>query len=128
MDIFTEEERLDEDEMLIRIISASEDKLPFRVAIKCPDPDRHDLAHIMRLGTKDDELGAFVITDNTPKFIEDLVEYTEGDNKGLKNFTNERLQALVDWVSRRNFLMPECTNWRVLQGEYAINRKSFSAL
>jgi hypothetical protein len=77
----------------------------------------------MRLGTKADELGAFVITKNPPKSIEDLVGYTEGNHKGLDNFTDDQLQALVDWASRRNALYPG-TNWQTLQYEYAINRNN----
>jgi hypothetical protein len=121
MIIWREKEQLDE--MAIRIISAPEEKLPFKVTIKCPDKGKFDHAHIMKLRTKADELGAFVITKNAPKSVEDLVGYTEGDHKGLKNFTDEQLQALVDWASRRNSLLP-VTNWQALQYEYAINRRN----
>jgi hypothetical protein len=77
----------------------------------------------MKLRTKADELGAFVITRTPPRVISDLVGYTEGEHKGLNNFTEEQLQALVDWASRRNPLYPG-TNWQALQYEYAINRNS----
>jgi hypothetical protein len=119
MIILRERERLDE--MSIRVISFA-DKVPFKVVIKCPDKGRFDHAHIMKLGTKADELGAFVITKTPPKSVEDLVGYTEGRHKGLENFTNEQLQALVNWASRRNSLY-QVTNWQVLQNEYAINRR-----
>jgi hypothetical protein len=117
-----EKERLDE--LAVRVISAPEDRLPFKITIKCPDKGRLDHAHIMRLRTKADELGAFVITKNPPKSIKDLVGYTEGDHKGLDNFTDEQLQALVDWASRRNALYSAYTNWQVLQNEYTINRNN----
>jgi hypothetical protein len=116
------EERLDE--MSIRVIGSSEDRLPFKVTIKCPDKGRFDHAHIMKLGTKADEIGAFVITKNPPKSISDLVGYTDGKHAGLKNLTDDQLQALVDWASRRNFWFSTYTNWQTLQYEYVINRKS----
>jgi hypothetical protein len=121
MIILREKWRLDE--MSIRVISFA-DKLPFKVTIKCPDKGKFDHSHIMKLGTKADELGAFVITKNAPKSVEDLVGYTEGRHKGLKNLTNEQLQALVDWASRRNSVISTATNWQILQSEYAINRKN----
>jgi hypothetical protein len=77
----------------------------------------------MKLRTKADELGAFVITKALPKSIEDLVGYAEGGHKGLENLTDEQLQALVDWASRRNVLFSAYTNWQVLQYEYAVNRR-----
>jgi hypothetical protein len=110
--------------MSIRVISFAQDKLPFKVVIKCPDKGKLDHAHIMKLRTKADELGAFVITRTPPRLISDLVGYTEGKHEGLNNFTEEQLQALVDWASRRNPLLSECTNWQVLQYEYAVNRNS----
>jgi hypothetical protein len=112
------------DEMSIRIISAPEDRLPFKVTIKCPDKGSLDHAHIMKLRTKADEIGAFVITKNPPRLINDLVGYTEGGHKGLKNLTNDQLQALVDWASRRNSLFSAYTNWQALQYEYAVNRRT----
>jgi hypothetical protein len=77
----------------------------------------------MKLRTKADELGAFVITRTPPRVISDLVGYTEGEHKGLENFTEEQLQALVDWASRRNALLSE-SNWQTLQYEYAVNRNN----
>jgi hypothetical protein len=119
--ILKEKQQLDE--MSIRIISDPEDGLPFKVTIKCPDKGSFDHAHIMKLGTKADELGAFVITKNPPKSVEDLVGYDEGGHKGLTNFTNEQLQMLVNWASRRNPDYPG-TNWQALQYDYTINRKN----
>jgi hypothetical protein len=116
-----EEEQLDE--MSIRVISFAEDKLPFKIAIKCPDKGKLDHGHIIKLGTKADEIGAFVITSNMPKAVKDLVGYTEGIHEGLKNLKFDELQALVSWASRRNSLYPG-TNWQALQYEYAINRNS----
>jgi hypothetical protein len=116
-----EEEQFDE--MSIRIISFAEDRLPFKIAIKCPDKGRHDHAHIIKLGTKADEIGAFIITGNTPKAVKDLVGYTEGGHEGLKNLKLDELQALVSWASRQNSLYPG-TNWQALHYEYAVNRNS----
>jgi hypothetical protein len=116
------EEQLDE--MSIRVISFSKDNLPFKVVIKCPDKGRLDHAHIIKLGTKDNEIGAFVITSNTPKAVKDLVGYTEGKHEGLKNLKFDELQALVFWASQRNVLLPAYTNWQTLQYEYAVNRNS----
>jgi hypothetical protein len=116
-------EKLQLDEMSIRVISFAEDKLPFKIAIKCPDKGRLDHAHIIKLGTASDELGAFVITNNTPKAVKDLVGYTEGKHEGLRNLKFDELQALVSWASRRNSLLP-VTNWQTLQYEYAVNRNS----
>jgi hypothetical protein len=121
MIILQEKQQLDE--MSIRVISFSKDRLPFKVTIKCPDKGKFDHAHIMKLGTKDTELGAFVITKSPPRSISDLVGYAEGGHKGLKNFTDEQLHALVDWASRRNSLYPG-TNWQALQYEYAVNRNN----
>jgi hypothetical protein len=121
MIIVKKKQRLDE--MSIRIISSPEEKLPFKITIKCPDKGKFDHAHIMRLGTKADEIGAFVITKAPPRVISNLVGYTEGEHKGLNNFTEEQLQALVDWASRRNALYPG-TNWQALQYEYAVNRRN----
>jgi hypothetical protein len=121
MIILREKEQLDE--MAIRVISFPKDRLPFKVTIKNPDKGKFDHAHIMKLGTKDADLGAFVITKNPPRSIDDLVSYEEGDHKGLKNFTNEQLQALVSWASHRNSLYP-ITNWQVLQNEYTVDRNS----
>jgi hypothetical protein len=116
-------EKLQLDEMSIRIISSPEEKLPFKVTIKCPDKGKFDHAHIMRLGTASDELGAFVITRSPPESIQDLVGYTEGGHKGLVNFTDDQLQALVSWASRRNSLLSAYTNWQTLQYEYTVNRR-----
>jgi hypothetical protein len=121
MIILKEKQQLDE--MAIRVISFPEDRLPFKVTIKSPDKGKFDHAHIMKLGTTSDEIGAFVITQNAPRSINDLVGYTEGQHEGLKNLTNEQLQALVSWASRRNFLLPVYTNWQTLQYEYAVNRR-----
>jgi hypothetical protein len=121
MIIFKEKEHLDE--MSIRVISSPEEKLPFKVTIKCPDKGRLDHAHIMKLGTKSHELGAFVITKTLPRRVSDLVGYTEGDHTGLEKLTNEQLQALVLWASMRNSLLPAYTNWQTLQYEYAVNRR-----
>jgi hypothetical protein len=121
MIIFKEKQQLDE--MSIRVISSPEENLPFKVTIKCPDKGSFDHAHIMKLRTKADEIGAFVITKNPPKSVEDLVGYTEGKHKGLDNFTDGQLQALVDWASRRHPVYPG-TNWQALQYEYAVNRNS----
>jgi hypothetical protein len=115
------EEQLDE--MSVRIISFAEDKLPFKIAIKCPDKGRFDHAHIIKLEAKFDEIGAFVITNNTPSSVKDLVGYTEGKHVGLRNLKFEELQALVSWASRPNSLYPG-TNWKALQYEYAVNRNS----
>jgi hypothetical protein len=117
------EEQQQFDEMSIRVISSPEERLPFKVTIKCPDKGKFDHAHIMRLGTKDDEIGAFVITNNTPKAVKDLVGYTEGKHEGLRNLKFDELQALVRWASLRNNLYPG-TNWQALQYEYAVNRRS----
>jgi hypothetical protein len=122
MVVFTEKEQLDE--VSIRIISNPEDKLPFKVTIKCPDRGRLDHAYLMKLGAEADEIGAFVITQNPPETIDDLVGYTEGYQDGIKNLTNEQLLALVSWVSRRNSLISSYTNWQVLQYENAVNRNS----
>jgi hypothetical protein len=116
-----EEEQFDE--MSIRVISFAEDKLPFKIAIKCPDKGKLDHAHIIKSGTKADEIGAFTITSNTPKAVKDLVGYTEGKHDGLRNLKFDELQALVAWASRRNSLYPG-TNWQTLQYEYAVNRNS----
>jgi hypothetical protein len=121
MTILREKGRLDE--VTIRILSAPEDKLPFKVVVKWPDEGRFDHAHILKLRTKADELGAFVITKNPPKSVEDLVGYTEGDHKGLENLTKEQLQALVSWASRRSPAYPG-TNWQALQYEWTVNRKN----
>jgi hypothetical protein len=122
MIIVKEKQQLDE--MPIRIISAPEERLPFKVTIKCPDKGSLDHAHIMKLGTKSDEIGAFVITKTPPRVINDLVGYTEGKHTGLKNFTNDQLQALVSWASRKNSLLSAYTNWQTLQYEYAVNRRN----
>jgi hypothetical protein len=122
MYITQEKQRLDE--MSIRVISFPEDNLPFKITIKCPDKGRVDHAHIMKLGTKADEMGAFVITNKAPKTIKDLVGYKEGEHKGLENFNFDQLRALIDWASRRNSLLPAYTNWQTLQYEYAVNRNS----
>jgi hypothetical protein len=116
-----EEEQLNE--MSIRVISFVEDKLPFKIAIKYPDNGRLDHAHIIKLGTKTDEIGAFVITNNTPKVVKDLVGYIGEKHEGLKNLNFDEFQMLVAWASRRNLLYPG-TNWQALQYEYAINRNS----
>jgi hypothetical protein len=115
------QERQRLNEMSIRVISSPEENLPFKVTIKCPDKGNLDHAHIMKLRTQADEIGAFVITKNSPKSIEDFIGYTEGKHKGLSNFTDDQLRSLVDWVSRRNSLYPE-TNWQALQYEYAVNQ------
>jgi hypothetical protein len=120
MIIWREKEQLDE--MSTRVFSFPKDRLPFKVVIKNPDKGRLDHAHIMKLGTKGVDLGAFVLTKNPPRSIDDLVSYDEGDHKGLKNLTDEQLQALVSWASRRNSLLP-ITNWRVLQNEYTVDRR-----
>jgi hypothetical protein len=122
MIILKEKQQLDE--MSIRVISDPEEGLPFKVTIKCPDKGSLDHAHIMKLGTKSDEIGAFVITKTPPRLISDLVGYTEGKHEGLNNFTDQQLQSLVSWASRQNALLSECTNWQVLQYEYAVNRNS----
>jgi hypothetical protein len=119
-------EQLDEEqlnEMSIRIISDNGDKLPFKVTIKCPDTGKQDHAHIIKLGTKNDEIGTFVITKNPPRSIEDLVGYTEGGHTGLKKLNSIQLQSLVDWASQRNSYLPAYTNWQTLQYEYAVNRR-----
>jgi hypothetical protein len=121
MVILKEKQQLDE--MSIRVISAPEERLPFKVTIKCPDKGKFDHAHIMKLGTKADEIGTFVITKNPPKSVKDLVGYTEGGHKGLINLTDDQLQALVDWASRRNFLFSAYTNWQTLQYEHTVNRR-----
>jgi hypothetical protein len=118
-----DEEKRNLDEMAIRVIGSSEDGLPFKVTVKSPDKGKYDHAHIMKLGTKDTELGTFVITKNPPQQISDLVGYTEGHHKGLVNLFEDQLQALVTWASRKNALLP-VTNWQALQYEYAVNRKS----
>ena len=118
--ILDEKQQLDE--MAIRVISSPEDKLPFKVTIKSPDKGKFDHAHIYKLNTKDVEMGAFVITKTPPKYVADLVGYTEGPHEGLKNFTREQLQLLVNWASRQNSLFPG-TNWQALQYEYAVNRR-----
>jgi hypothetical protein len=122
MIILKENQRLDE--MSIRVISFPKDRLPFKVTIKSPDKGKFDHAHIMKLGTTADEIGAFVITQSSPRSINDLVGYTEGEHEGLKNLTNEQLQALVNWASHRNSLLSAYTNWQALQYEYAVNRNS----
>jgi hypothetical protein len=120
MIIFKEKEQLDE--MSIRVISSPEERLPFKIVIKCPDKGRLDHAHIMKLRSKADEIGAFVITKTLPRRVSDLVGYTEGDHTGLEKLTKEQLQALVLWASMRNVLYPG-TNWKTLQYEYAVNRR-----
>jgi hypothetical protein len=121
MIILKEKQKLDE--MSIRVIGASEEGLPFKITIKTPDKGKIDHAHIMRLGTKDDELGAFVITRNPPRSIGDVIGYDEGGHKGLKNLTDAQIYALVTWASRRSLLYPG-TNWQALQYEYLVNRRS----
>lgn len=116
----SEKEQLDE--MSLRIISNRNDNLPFKIIVKCPDKGRYDHAHIIKLGTKCEELGAFVITKNPPKCIEDLVEYCEGPHEGLRKVPTEQLQMLVNWASRKNKILTAYTNWQMLQYEYYINR------
>jgi len=118
--ILDEKDKLNE--MAMRIISAPKDNLSFKIIIKCPDEGKLDHAHIIKLRTKADEIGAFVITKNTPHFTKDLVGYTEGKHQGLVNLTEGQLQSIVDWASSPNSLFPG-TNWQALQYEYAVNRK-----
>jgi hypothetical protein len=120
--IWREKQQLDE--MSTRVIANQDDKLPFKIVVKCPDEGRFDHAHILKLRTKADELGAFVITKNPPKSTSDLVSYDEGDHKGLDNLTNEQLQALVSWAPRRSPTCPTATNWQILQYEWTVNRNS----
>lgn len=126
---FRESENLQEknplDEMSLRIISSRGDDLPFKVVIKCPDKGRYDHAHIIRIGTKCEELGAFVITKYPPRSVDDLVGYCEGRHSGLRNIPRWQLEMLVDWAARRNEFLPAYNNWQVLQYEYRVNRKDF---
>jgi hypothetical protein len=96
--------------MAFRVISGAKDKLPFKVAVKCLAKGRLDHAYILKLGTGDEELGTFVITNNTPEAVKDTTGYHEGRHKGLRNLKLDEIQALVTWASRKNSLYPG-TNW-----------------
>lgn len=112
-------------EMSLRIMSDTSDNLPFKVIIKSPDKGKYDHAHIIKLGTRCEEIGAFVITKHSPRSVKDLVGYCEGQHKGLQNIPVYQLQMLVEWASKKNALMPFYTNWQMMQYEYCVNRRDF---
>lgn len=116
-------------EMSMRPISRLSDDLPFRIYIKVPDNGQKDHAHIIKKGPlskgkkgmKGDELGAFVVTPNPPRTIDDLVPYEDGWHNGLSKLTDEQLWLIVKWANSRNRLIP-VSNWVALQYECAVNR------
>jgi hypothetical protein len=121
MVIIREKQRFDE--MAIRVISSPSDNLPFKITVMSPDKGKSDHAHILKLRSKKDELGTIVITKDPPKSVADIIGYTDGNHSGLRNLSEDQLQAIVDWASRRNSLFPG-TNWQALQYEYFVNRRS----
>lgn len=124
---FTEldEERNSLNEMALRIISAKDDGLPFKLIVKSPDKGRFDRVHIIKYGTKCEELGAFVITKEPPQAVSDLIPYTDGNHKGLKNISARDQEKIVKWATMKNSKIPICTNWQMLQYEYDINRRDY---
>lgn len=115
-------------EMSIRNISRSSDGLPFRVCVKCPDDGPEDHAHILKIGgmargrrgSRENEIGAFIVTRNPPRTADDLVPYTAGWHKGLSGLSRDELEMIARWANSRNRFLP-VTNWRALQYECDVN-------
>lgn len=103
------------EEMGMNAGNALEDKLPFKIVLMNPDggaPKPH--AHIMEKGRSRKEVGAFVITTNPPQTVKDLVPYTVGKHKGLKNVPSEWMEMIVKWAPCRSYRDPLRTNWERL--------------
>lgn len=114
------------DEMAMLPVSDKDEGLPFKIIVKSPDSRDRPHAHIFTLDSKR-ELGTFVITDNPPREIGDLVEYLAGRHRGLQDIPSEWREMIVKWAwskSRRfNRFSQSASNWTALRIVYDLNKE-----
>jgi hypothetical protein len=113
MIVFQEKQNLDE--MAILVVSAREDNLPFRIAIKSPD-HQPPHAHIMDLKNGKTELGQFLVSNNPPSKPEDIKNYKQG-------ITDDMRQAIFTWSKYPHKVLRKYTNWEALYSQWTVNDK-----
>jgi hypothetical protein len=113
MIIYQEKQKFDE--MAILVVSAREDNIPFRVAIRSPD-HQPPHAHVMDLKTGKTEIGQFLVSSNPPNKLEDVKDYKQG-------VTDEMRRAIFDWSKRSHKILRKYTNWEALYSQWTVNNK-----
>jgi hypothetical protein len=103
------------DEMAILVVSAREDNLQFRIAIKSPD-HQPPHAHVMDLKTGKKELGQFLVSNNPPRKIDDIKNYKQGVDDEIR-------KAIFEWSKSPHKVLRKYTNWEALYLQWTVNNK-----